>query len=803
MFLTERDTGVICPSGWYVERMIPLAQLITVAFDAWILAQVGTLRQNGENRTQAWRVLGTSFLASASGLGFLAIWSCLDGNNFVWNLLLPWVSARDLILDSISVAGAIISSIYLLGFVQPTTVGLTVVVTGAFAHIQGKIPDGSMIELWSQWWGLTIVVIVFLAPGVLLRLSTSDKDRSRTHSHSQGLAYRHRHMVSAILALFFITCQVFLTSPRPVQPTPAALIANAKVESDSWIASAKRSKSLDTAVLEYRKRYGMPPPPNFDKWYTFASDAKSPIIDTFDQIHSDLLPFWGLRPAEIRQRTAHLLEHPRLSMGGIIIQDGQVEISPHVDGPHRWMMDFTKSMIEPFAQWLPDMQLAFNLDDECRISVPYDEMSAMTRRGLESQSKLSALEKPQPFSETQNPPWSKEYLEMDEATAYEKTSPLFVSRSQSAVFNEWVSSTCPPDAPVNQYHWWNRKTECFDCSAPHMTDGFLSNWTLSGDLCHQPDLAYLHGFLLSSNALAPSHTLFPVFSQGRVQNFADILYPSPWNYGDKVGFEEGSASPWEKKLNSVYWRGASSDGFSSHGAWQTFIRARFVHMFTMAKTSVHRGLDSLASSSSTNEPVVNPDRRRRSFSTLPDWTSNTPTIVPSYQDTLPPELHLAVNVSFVGDFTRCDQRDCQAQHQTFYGSLTADPPASLDFQEHWQHRHLVDLDGAGFSGRFPPFLESGSLPYRAALFRTWWEERIHAWRHFVPLDLRLREFRSILGYLGAKGRGDADAKEMARAGQDWANQALRKEDMRVYMFRLLLEWGRVVDDNRESLGFKP
>lgn len=800
--------------------MIPLAQLITVACDARIVTQVGTLRQDGENRTKAWRVLGTSFLASAAALAFLAIWSCFDGKNFTWNVFLTWISIRDLVLDSIGVTGAILSSTYLLGFIQPTTIGLTVVVAGVFAHIQSKIFDGTMIKLWSHWWGLTIVIIVFLAPGILLRLSTSDKERSRTHS--QGPMYRHRYMLSAILALLFITCQVFLTSPRPVQPTPATLITNAKIESDRWISSAKRSHSLNTAALEYRKRYGIPPPPNFDKWYAFATDAKSPIIDRFDQIPSDLLPFWGLRPAEIRQRTAHLLEHPRLSMGGIIIQNGQVEISPHVDGPHRWMMDVTKSMIDPFAQWLPDMQLAFNLDDECRISVPYDEMSTMTRKGLESRSKLGAQEKLFSFSETQNPPWSKEYLDMDEATAYEKTSPLFVQRSQSAIFEEWVSATCPPDAPANKYHWWNRKTECVDCAAPHMTDGFVSNWTLSGDLCHQPDLAYLHGFLLSPSALSPSHTLFPVFSQGRVQNFADILYPSPWNYGDKVGFDEGSASTWENKLNSVYWRGASSDGFGVHGAWQTFVRARFVYMFTKAKTSVHRGIDSLVGSPPTTSeppPTVNhdPDHRRRSLSTLPDWTSTTTTpttkTIPSHLQTLPQDLlqHLAINISFVGDFTRCDQRDCRAQHETFYGSVTAESPPSLDFQEHWQHRHLIDLDGAGFSGRFPPFLESGSLPYRAALFRTWWEERVHAWRHFVPLDLRLGELRSILAYLGDDGegerttgqaKGDADASEMARAGQEWANRALRKEDMQVYMFRLLLEWGRVVDDNREALGFE-
>jgi len=31
---------------------------------------------------------------------------------------------------------------------------------------------------------------------------------------------------------------------------------------------------------------------------------------------------------------------------------------------------------------------------------------------------------------------------------------------------------------------------------------------------------------------------------------------------------------------------------------------------------------------------------------------------------------------------------------------------------------------------------------------------------------------------------------------------LRKEDMEVYMFRLLLEWGRLTDDKRTEVGFR-
>ena len=119
------------------------------------------------------------------------------------------------------------------------------------------------------------------------------------------------------------------------------------------------------------------------------------------------------------------------------------------------------------------------------------------------------------------------------------------------------------------------------------------------------------------------------------------------------------------------------------------------------------------------------------------------------------------------------------------------------------------MDGAGFSGRFLPFLQSRSLIYRASLFRTWFDERLREWHHYVPADIRLgRGFWSVVRYLASNERDDASkhtgdeiAQRIAQRGREWAAKALRTEDMQIYMFRLLLEWGRIVDDERETLGY--
>jgi hypothetical protein len=48
---------------------------------------------------------------------------------------------------------------------------------------------------------------------------------------------------------------------------------------------------------------------------------------------------------------------------------------------------------------------------------------------------------------------------------------------------------------------------------------------------------------------------------------------------------------------------------------------------------------------------------------------------------------------------------------------------------------------------------------------------------------------------------DAEAEKSAMAGRECSERVLRKEDMQVYVLRLLLEYARISDDNRDMLGF--
>ncbi|PHH69345.1 hypothetical protein CDD83_5758 [Cordyceps sp. RAO-2017] len=42
---------------------------------------------------------------------------------------------------------------------------------------------------------------------------------------------------------------------------------------------ARQSRTLREAVAEYRRRYGIPPPPLFDKWFEFATANGVQLVD--------------------------------------------------------------------------------------------------------------------------------------------------------------------------------------------------------------------------------------------------------------------------------------------------------------------------------------------------------------------------------------------------------------------------------------------------------------------------------------------------------------------------------------------
>jgi Glycosyl transferase family 90 len=575
------------------------------------------------------------------------------------------------------------------------------------------------------------------------------------------------------------------------------LIYEAKSQHDHYQSYATQSYNLEEAAAQYRRRYRMTPPPGFDMWYEYASTRTSIIVDQYDQIHNDMLPFWSIPPKQLRRSTWELTSNSWNDIGGITIRGGSASILDNVPGTNRWMLEGVIRMINKFAQHLPDMDLAFNLNDEARVAVPYRAIEHLRKSATAVEDrpgqKSWSADRASGWPPIQEEPYVNEFLE---DMPFQNT------------FLDFGSVSCDPSSPArNVRNLYYHSHLCLSCIAPHSLGQFLSNWSLSADMCHQPDMAHLHGFYLSPAAFRDSHELVPIFSQSKPRGFNDILYPSAWNYMDKVVYAPTDPSgepdtenynpghpdaPFDAKQNTLFWRGSTSEGVSSgEHTWHGMTRQRLVHLANNITSSAHdRAVILLPSESAEGS--------RYRYTTVPGDAIK--------------KLGLSTDIAIVEKIARCGGiglHDCTDQEAEF---ALVKPS---DFQSHWQYRYLFDLDGAGFSGRFLAFLQSHSVPFKTALFREWYDERMTAWHHFVPQDIRLHALWSTLAYFaGVNGTLPGgkrvemaphlkEGERIAEQGREWAGKVLRKEDMEIYFFRVLLEWGRLTDDNRENMGFVP
>src|SRR5277367_952102 len=154
---------------------------------------------------------------------------------------------------------------------------------------------------------------------------------------------------------------------------------------------ARQSGTLQEAVAEYRLRYGIPPPPNFDKWYNFAKENGVQLIDEFDTIHQLLTPFWGLKPATIRARAREALGYDN-NLLGVLIRHGNIT---KIDGGREWMQDALKGMTEKFVSYLPDMDLCFNIHDEPRVMLQHDDLARLVANAVNvAMPAVNAVSKP-------------------------------------------------------------------------------------------------------------------------------------------------------------------------------------------------------------------------------------------------------------------------------------------------------------------------------------------------------------------------------------------------------------------------
>lgn len=105
------------------------------------------------------------------------------------------------------------------------------------------------------------------------------------------------------------------------------------------------------------------------------------------------------------------------------------------------------------------------------------------------------------------------------------------------------------------------------------------------------------------------------------------------------------------------------------------------------------------------------------------------------------------------------------------------------------HQFILDMDGEGASCRFYPLLCSNSVVFKQTVWTEWHDDRLRPWLHYIPVDMDLAKggLPTALDWFLHAAEGPRYAAMVAAESRAWSEQALRKVDVAIYYFRLLLE----------------
>jgi hypothetical protein len=562
-------------------------------------------------------------------------------------------------------------------------------------------------------------------------------------------------------------------APRPRKDHPIdTLIRRAEEEYQTLLT--KETKTVQDAAEAYRRRRGRQPPPGFDEWFKFAKNNGSMIVeDFFDRIYDDLNPFWGVPAKQIREQANDFLHK-------ISVRNGVAKGKTN-EGADRPWIGLWEDMVQSIAAHLPDVDVPVNVMDESRLVVPWEEID-------EYMTKADLTRKIVPAKDLKTSFGNLRALDTHPPEAFD---PRFDSAGPY-----WPLAVvgCPPGSPARKAYFETDFTQPPPLST-HLPEesykGYVQNWTYAQSPCYHPEWQGLHGTFVEPISISTTKTFFPLFGGSKLPMNNEILLP-PAMYWTEDPFYSGGTSdhggPWEDKKDSLIWRGSASGGRNKAETWARFQRHRFISMVNATEVSA-------AATNLTARPrnfvlpgvgtydlaVQEPDSTENAFA---EW-------VETWGDAV------AVHLLCFPDSgsARCPYTD------PYFTVKKAMP-----MMEQYSNKYLPDLDGNSFSGRYRGFLGSTSLPMKATIYQEWHDSRLVPWKHFVPMDNTFIDIYGIMEYfvgnlaMGVVGHDD-EAKSIALEGKAWTEKVLRKDDMSVYVLRLLLEYARLCDDDREKMGW--
>ena len=506
----------------------------------------------------------------------------------------------------------------------------------------------------------------------------------------------------------------------------------------------------------------------------------------FDQIYDDVNPFWAVPANEIRTAAANWPYNIKVRNGTVTQTN------------YKWnFVNQYASLFKNLEGLLPDLDIPINEMDEPRVLVEWEKINFYM-------STIDANRKDTDLSQTPLVPTysilNKNYKPGEYQFPWAYIGPYW----------NFVRVGCPRES-------YARKTSMdkdfstppiFPDRWPNETyQGFVANFSMARDPCMHPHLRNLHGTFVEPISQATSNRLLPMFSGSKLPMNNDILLPAAIYWSDEERFSAGMTRiPWANKRDAVVWRGSASGGRNRVENWTRFHRHRLLSMLNGTQVEMTEAAQKRIEETGEKIPNAKQHAPPGSEPGAPDVYNYTiPRNFPLPDQRLYPLRAVALGV--LGDWVRSFSNsafvwlNCFPGTSTFGCSYTGKyyrRMKEMALHREFRYKYLPDVDGNSFSGRYRAFLLSNSLPIKATIYKEWHDDRLIAWKHFVPMDNTFMDFYSIMEYLLGH---DSQAEKIAEDGRHWAERTLRKEDMVIYAYRLALEYARVSDPQRHNMGF--
>ncbi|KAF6762134.1 hypothetical protein DFP72DRAFT_878086 [Ephemerocybe angulata] len=600
----------------------------------------------------------------------------------------------------------------------------------------------------------------------------------------------------------------------------------------------KASKTLKEAYIEYQKRYGRRPPQGFDIWWTYVQSHSVQLPDEYNQIDRDLSPFWGVDPSHLRQVQRDWEAHAdSYTIGKEKLEDYLVILNYTLPEDENVKNELARgaTMVIEILEEIEDYLRPFRA-----IFSPHDNPNLHSDWELREEAKEASK--------------AGKYLDMSKNREHK----LHGWRSSCPPFSAaWVDPIpyTPYPPPLSDIFSLKHKSPYAHATSMPLPKTFIHDHRQSMDPCLYPAHLLSHGqFLSHGTGPVPHRTLIPQFGYSPTTMHDDMMAALPFNWVEDVYPREEDPPFAEKEDMRLHWRGRNTGMWHGGGddvewsdekrlglqienedrhdgkLWWLGQRGRLVDWANkmwvdiIPRPGSGGGAGRLRRGAEEEEvesgipvemrPKVEPDEvpedstlSARSESAYPKIKSAKARVLRSTPNPLwavgeqSEEVLKAkwapamADIAYAGEPLNCDGRMCERLRDVYEFRKVHDGKMQ------GRYKFVMDVDGNGWSSRFKRLITSNACIFKATIYPEWYTDRIAPWVHFVPVQLDLSDLLDSLYFFrgdpsGNNGHLDL-AEKIALAGREWSLKYWRRADMTAYMFRLFLEYARVMHADRD------